>query len=120
VHGTGCIRVLRVHYPRAVRRGGSGLTHRLRLIVIVLRCCWGLICYRRKRLIFYGSQEIETVMIIQTMIKILCTWSCVLLRCMWVLRWAIPSHSALLKVLMVFNLKHTQTYTMCQNRKKEQ
>lgn len=31
------------------------------------------------------------------------------------LRWAIPSHSALLKVLMVFNLKHTQTYVTCYN-----
>lgn len=118
--GEGVLRVLRVYYPRAGRRGGSGLTHGLRLIVIVLRCCWGLICYRRKRFIFYGSQEIETVMIIQTTIKTLCTWSCVLLRCMWVLRWAIPSHSALLKVLMVFNLKHRDMCDICYNASKQE
>lgn len=120
VCGTGCIRVLRDHYPRAGRRGGSGLTHGLRLIVIVLRCCRGLICYRRKRFVFYSSQEIEIVMVIQSTIKTLCTWSCVLLRCMRVLRWAFPSHSALLEILMVFNLKHAEKYAMCQNRKEEQ
>lgn len=106
------LRVLRVYYPRAGRSGGSGLTHRLRLIVIVLRCCRGLICYKRKIFTFYGSQEIETAMIIQTTIQILCTWSCDLLWCLWVLRWALPSHSALLKVLMVFNLKHTDIYNV--------
>lgn len=33
-----------------------------------------------------------------------------MLRSLWVLRRAFPSHSALLKILMVLDLKHTETY----------